>query len=298
MSEPFSGVLSFTAVAEARSFKLAAERLGVSSAAVSKAVARLEHELGVRLLDRTTRRVEPTAEGALYLEHCRGALEQLRLGRERLEQTRSVAAGELTVALPFILGRHLVARLPRFSARYPQVRVALRLSDRISRLVDEQIDVAIRIGALADSTAIARKLGETRWVTVAAPAYLARRGTPQRPEQLIDHDCVVFHSPRGVEVGWQFVDGPRSRQGREWRVSARINLDQGQLLVDAAVAGLGIVQVFSYMVSDELERGELVEVLGEHACAGPPIHALCKPGQQGVAKVRALLDFLVEQLGC
>jgi LysR family transcriptional regulator, regulator for bpeEF and oprC len=295
MSEPFNGVLSFTAVAEARSFKLAAERLGVSSAAVSKAVARLEDELGVRLLDRTTRRVEPTAEGALYLEHCRGAIEQLRLGRERLEQTRSVAAGVLTVALPFILGRHLIARLSRFTARHPQLRVGLRFSDRISRLVDEQIDVAIRIGPLADSSAIARKLGDTRWVTVASPSYLARRGTPQRPEELVEHDCVVFHSPRGVDVGWQFLASPRSKQTREWRGPARVNLDQGELLVDAALAGLGIVQVFSYMVSDELERGELVELLGDHACVGPPIHALCKPGQQGVAKVRALLDFLIEQ---
>ena len=190
-----------------------------------------------------------------------------------------------------------MVRLPRFTARHPQVRVALRLSDRISRLVDEQIDVAIRIGPLADSTAIARKLGDTRWVTVASPGYLARRGIPQRPEQLSEHDCAMFHSPRGVEVGWQFVEGPRSKLLREWRGPARINLDQGELLVDAALAGLGIVQVFSYMVSDPLERGELVEVLGEYACSGPPIHALCKPGQQGVAKVRAFLDFLVEQLG-
>jgi len=297
VSEPFSGVLSFVAVAEACSFKVAAERLGVSSAAVSKAVARLEEQLGVRLLDRTTRRVAPTAEGALYLEHCRGALEQLRLGRERLEQTRSVAAGELTVALPFILGRHLMARLPRFCAAHPQVRVALRLSDRMSRLVDEHIDVAIRVGSLADSSVIARKLGDTRWVTVAAPAYLARRGIPERPEDLADHDCVVFHSPRGVEVGWRFLEGPRSKQVREWKGRVRINLDQGELFVDAALAGLGIAQVFSYMVSDELERGDLIEVLGEYACAGPPIHALCKPGQQGVAKVRAFLDFVVEQLG-
>lgn len=295
MSDPFQGVQAFAAVAEARSFKAAAERLGVTSAAVSKAVARLEQELGVRLLDRTTRRVEPTAEGALYLEHCREALAQIRVGRERVEQARSVAEGELCVALPFILGPWLVARLPSFCARYPALQLRLRLGDRFSRLVDEHIDVAVRVGKLADSTDIARKLGDTRWLTVASPAYLARRGTPRRPEDLDDHDCLVFQSPQGLEVGWQFLERPRARASRRFEPPARVVLDQGELFVDAALAGLGVAQVLACMIDDELATGRLVEVLGEHACDGPPIHALCKPGQQGVAKVRAALDFLVEQ---
>ena len=297
MSEPFSAIVSFVQVAETRSFKQAGERLGVSPAAVSKAVAKLEDELGVRLLDRTTRRVEPTAAGSVYLEHCRRALASLRAGREQLEHSRDLAAGELVVAAPFILGRTLVARLPRFLAAHPQIRVSLRLGDRIHQLVDEHIDVAVRIGELSDSTAIGRKLTTTRWATVASPDYLARRGTPTRPEQLGEHERLVFRSPRGIEVGWVYRERPRSRTLREHRGPARLSVDQGELLVDAARAGLGLAQVFRYMVRDALERGELVEVLADHACPGPAIHALCKPGHSRLAKVRAWLDFLVAELG-
>ncbi|MCA9696758.1 MAG: LysR family transcriptional regulator [Myxococcales bacterium] len=294
MRDPFVGILPFVHVAETRSFKAAAERLGVTSAAVSKAVAKLEEELGVRLFDRTTRRVEPTEEGELFLGHCREALGLVVGGRERLAQAQAVAAGDLTVALPFIMGRRLIAVLPTFTARYPELRLHLRLSDRFSRLVDEHIDVAIRLGQLADSSVIARKLADTRWVTVASPAYLARHGTPRKPEELHGHDCLLFHAPRGSNVEWSFRARPRSSERISLALEPRLDLDQGELLVDAALAGLGIAQVLAYMAEPALREGRLVEVLADHGCAALPIHALCKPGQQNVVKVRALLDFLVE----
>lgn len=297
MRDPFTGVLPFVHVAEARSFRRAAERLGVTAAAVSKSVAKLEDELGVRLLDRTTRRVEPTREGSIFLEHCREALGLVIGGRERVAEASAVAAGELTVALPHILGRRLIALLPSFTSRYPALRLRLRLSDRFSHLIEEHIDVAIRMGSLADSSMIARKLCTTRWVTVAAPAYLGRRGTPSRPDDLREHDCLAFHAPRGSTVDWSFRARPRSKEQTRLALEARIDIDQGELLVDAALAGLGVAQVLAYMAEGALREGRLVEVLGDYACPALPIHALCKPGQQNVAKVRALLDFLAEAMG-
>lgn len=294
MRDPFIGVLPFVHVAEARSFKAAAERLGVTPAAVSKAVARLEDELGVRLLDRTTRRVEPTAEGARFLADCRAALDRVQLGRDRLAESQALARGELTLSLPHILGRRVVALLPRFAERYPALDIHLRVSDRFTRLVDEHIDVAIRVGSLEDSTAVARKLADTRWVTVASPAYLAGRGRPRKPEELADYNCLVFRSPRGTIVDWQFRAGPGKRAGGIRSISPTgLDIDQGDLLLDATLAGLGVCQMFAYMAREHLAAGRLVELLEPYACAGPPIHALCKPGQQRSAKVRAALDLLV-----
>ena len=198
------------------------------------------------------------------------------------------------MALPFILGPWLLRRLPAFTARYPGLRVQLRFGDRLTRLVDDHIDVAIRVGKLRDSSVLARKLADSRWRTVAAPAYLDRRGIPRKPAQLDEHDCLVFRSPRGVEVPWEFLEHPGSQRSTTHMPPARIVLDQGELFVAGAIAGLGIAQVLECMVDAELRSGQLVEVLGDHACAGPPIHALCKPGQRKVAKVRAMLDFLAQ----
>lgn len=297
VQDPFAGVLPFVHVAEARSFRRAAEQLGVTAAAISKAVAKLEDELGVRLLDRTTRRVEPTREGALFLEHCRGALGQVVTGRARIAEAQRAPSGDVTVTLPFILGRHLVAALPELTHRLPALRLHLRLTDRMTRLVDEHIDVAIRIGPLPDSTLIARKVADTRWATVASPAYLARRAAPQVPADLTDHDCLVFHNTRGRDATWTFRARPRSRERITVAPPARIDVDQGDLLVDAALAGLGVAQVMSYMVDDHLRAGRLVEVLADHACEALPIHALCKPGQQNAAKIRAVLDFVARAFG-
>lgn len=294
MRDPFAGIVAFVQVAEQRSFRRAAEQLGLSAAALSKAVAKLEDELGVRLFDRTTRRVEPTAEGELFLARCRTALASVREGRELVAEAQKVARGELTVSLPFILGPWLIERLPRFCARYPALRLQLRFSDRLSKLVDEHIDVALRMGALGDSSTIARKLMDTRWVCVAAPGYLARKPAPREPSELAAHDCLAFHGPRGAVIDWTFRARPRSRELVGHAFAPRLVVDQGERLVDAALVGLGVAQVLEFMVVDHLREGRLVAVLDEWSCAGPPIHALCKPGQRKVPKVRALLDFLAE----
>lgn len=283
----FRGVLPFVCVAEEGSFRRAAERLGVTPAAVSKAVAALEDDLGVRLLERTSRHVALTPAGEAYFERCRDAVEHVRAGRELVVRAQREPKGELRVTLSFILGKPLVQALPRFVSRYPAIDLRLLLSDRVSALVDEGLDVGLRVGQLSDSGLIAKRLRSTRWVTAASPAYLARRGAPRAPEDLVGHDCIKFVTPRGRPAEWRFEQGAVATGGHVW-------LDQGDLLVDAALAGLGIVQVIDFMVAETLRDGRLVEVLAEHATEGPSIHALTSPGRRTSRRVRAFVDFAAE----
>lgn len=291
-SDPFSGVPAFVAVADHQSFTKAAASLGVTPAAVSQAVARLEEDLNTKLLDRTTRSVELTGEGRLYLEFCRSALSQIQAGREVVEQARQATEGEIIVALPFILGKLVVGMLPEFLERYPRLNVRLTFSDRISRLVEEHIDIAIRIGHLSDSTAVAKKLADTEWILLGSPAYLSARGTPKTPSDLLDHDCVVYRSPRGYEVDWQFLRRPGSTETVTITRNIRLVLDQGTLIPDAIAQGAGIGMVFSFMLGDRQKNGELVSLLDSYMPPGPPIHALVKPGGQNTAKIRVFLDYL------
>ena len=288
MAGLFDGVVPFVHTARHLSFRKAAAELGVSPAAVSKAVARLEQELGVELLHRTTRRVALSDEGALFFTRCQEAMQQVRAGREQLARAQRVPRGELCVSLPFVLGRRLIAELGRFIATYPTLHVDLRFTDRKVRLVDERVDVAIRFGPLDDSALVSRKLTDTRWVTAASPAYLARAGTPTGLDDLASHACVRFKSTRGRVVPWTF------RGAARFTVPGCLDLDQGDLILDAALAGVGIVQVFSHMARDHVESGRLVEVLPDQAVAGPGIFAVCRPGQRSTPKVRAIMDFLVE----
>lgn len=288
MAGLFDGVVPFVHTARHLSFRRAAAELGISPAAVSKAVARLESELGVELLHRTTRKVALSDEGALFYARCEEAMQQVRTGREQLARAQRVPRGELCVSLPFVLGRRLIGSLGRFIARYPTLHVDLRFTDRKVRLVDERVDVAIRVGPLADSALVSRKLADTRWVTAASPAYLARAGTPNRVDELTAHACVRFKSTRGRVVPWTFHAQPRVS------VPGCLDLDQGDLILDAALTGVGLVQVFDHMARPHLDAGRLVEVLAAEAAPGPSIFAVCRPGQRSTPKVRALMDFLIE----
>jgi DNA-binding transcriptional LysR family regulator len=293
MSELFSGVVPFVTVAEERSFRRAAERLGVTPAAVSKAITKLEAELGVSLLNRTTRTVSLSREGELFLQSCQEAIAQVRAGRELVLVARRDPRGEVTVSAPHVLGSRLVGVLPRFTARYPGLGVVLRFTDRYEKLVDQNIDVALRVGDLEDSTLVARALLTTRWVTVASPAYLTKHGWPKTLDELSQHNCLRFRSVRGKPVDWTFdVAGER----RVAKVSGGVQIDRGELLLDGAVLGLGIAQVMDFMVGDELRRGSVVELLSEHAAQGPTIHGVCLPGQRRSPRVKALLDFLSSEL--
>ncbi len=291
-----SGIEAFVHTAEERSFRRAAERLGLTPAAISKAVAKLEARLGTQLLERTSRKVTLTPEGTTYLHHARTALDALQAGRDAVEESSRAPRGTVTATVPFILGAPVVRGWPRLLARHPRLDFDLRVTDRFVRMHEENIDVAVRVGELSDSSLIARKLSSPRWVTAGSPAYLAQRGVPRAPSDLAHHECLKFTTPRGGVVAWQFADA-QGGAGRMIDTPTRHRIDQGGLLVEAAVAGVGLVQAFDFLVAEHLGAGRLVEVLARESAAGPPIHALCRPRRHRIPKIRVLLDFLVKTLG-
>jgi LysR family transcriptional regulator for bpeEF and oprC len=292
----FARIEPFVHVAEKLSFRAAASHLGVTPTAVSKTIAALEAELGVRLLNRTSRHVALTPEGEVYLRHCRDALDRLQAGRDLITHAAQVAQGRIKVSMSFVLGRPVVAALPRLLSRYPGIQVQLAFSDVAVNLIEQEVDVALRTGALADSTLVARRLRTPRWVTIGSPNYLARAGEPRGVADLADHSCLQFARPSGQVAGWRFA-GPDGDEAPPFVAERPVLLDHGDLLVDAAAAGLGLAQVFDFMARDHVRRGEVVEVLTDLSAPGPPIHALCVPGRQRVPKIRAFMDFAVEVFG-
>jgi DNA-binding transcriptional LysR family regulator len=289
----FAGVLPFVHTAEARSFRRAAERLGVTPAAVSKAVLALEARLGTKLLARTSRAVALTPEGAAFLARAREAVTSLQSARETVADARRQPRGEVTLTVSAVVARPLMRALPRLAARHPQLAFRVSVTDRLARLAEEGVDVAVRVGALADSGLVARPLRATRWVTVVAPAYLARHPAPAAPEDLEGHDCLRFLATNGRPRDFTFA-GAGQAAPRAVRVSGRLLVDQGEHLLEAALGGLGVCQVLDFMVVGHLAAGRLVELLPGHAAAGPPIQAVALPERARSANVRALFAFLVE----
>lgn len=294
--DPFSGVFAFVKVAEGKSFSGAARQLGVTTAAVSKTIGRLEEALGVTLLLRSSRQVSLSPEGTLFLERCRHAVEDVQLGRDLVSQTHRVGEGPLRVSVSPIVGRLVVSELPRLARSHPALTFELTVTDRFTALAEEGIDVAVRIGELEDSALRARTLAQPRWLTVASPGYLAERGIPNTPDQLAGHDCLQFLTPRGTVREWLFQEAegkPTTYRPR----TARLKIDNGELLLTAALAGLGICQVLEFMAAQHVREGRLVEVLGTHAAAGPTIRALWLARRKDSPKVRVMMDLLATLFG-
>lgn len=288
----FSGILPFFTTAEELSFRRAAARLGVSTAAVSKAVRRLEDRLGVKLLVRTSRTVSLTPEGALFRDRCREAVATMQSARDQMSQSRRMPRGEVRVTLSFILGRLVVASLVRVTSRYPNLAFRVTMTDRIVPLAQENVDVAVRVGAREDSTLVSRLLYASRWVTVASPAYVARRGRPSHPSDLAELDCIRFIAPNGRPRDWTF--GARGSPSTTVAVRGNLSIDNGDLLVPAASSGLGVVQVLDFMVEGALRSGEVVELLAPFSAEGPPIHAVTTPERARAPNVRATIAHLAE----
>lgn len=286
LTDLLAGVVPFVRVAEALSFRKAAEQLGLSTAAVSKSVSRLEDRLKVKLLTRNSRAVVVTPEGKLFLARGKEAIASLEHARAQLGRSRTQPRGDLRVSASPILGPLLVAALPRLVTSHPELTVHLDLSDHLRGLISEDIDVAVRVGARASSGLISRVLRRPRWVTVVAPSYLARHVRPQHPRELAGHACIRFVDPRGKPVPWSF-------DGQDYEVSGSLLVNQGNLLLDAALAGLGIAQVLDLMLGELVREGRLLEILPDHACEGPTIHGVTSPDRQRSANVRAFMDFAV-----
>ena len=289
-----SGIEAFVAVAERRSFRAAAAHLERSPAAVSKAVAALERQVGSPLLVRTSRSVSLTEAGARYLPRCQTALGALREGQQALDLTRQRPTGRLRITAPHVLGDAVVDAMAPL-LEHPQLRVDLRFTDRHTRLAEEGIDIALRIGDLPDSDLVARRLRTLHWATVASPAWVARHGLPTSPAALADVPRWGFTRPGGRPTDWVFAP-TRGGQGQVVPLPPSHRIDHGRLLVQAARAGLGVAQVFRLRVEADLREGSLIELLPDRAASGPPLHALYQQGQGDDPRVRAGLDALADAL--
>lgn len=288
------GIDSFVRTVEAGSFAAAARRLGVTPSAVSRQVARLEDELGVPLLARTTRSLSLTHDGRAFHARCLRVLEELTEARDALARVRKQPAGVLRVDAPVALGRQVFApRLPDFLERYPDVDVELTLRDQLVDPFVEGSDILVRIGALRDSSLIARRLGESRLVMCGAPAYLRKRGTPTSPADLARHECLSYLRPDGRQT-WRLRSG---EQLLEIVPLGNLRVNDADVLAAHAVAGRGLVVVFDFLVADAIARGALVGVLESYAPPPWPIHALYPKNRHLVPKVGAFLDFLAEIFG-
>ena len=283
----------FSAVAASGSFSAAGRELGLTPSAVSRTLDRIEARLGVRLMLRTTRTLTLTPEGQAYLGAARRILSDLDDAEQAIAD-QGAPRGRLRVSASLSHGRLcVVPLLGDFVARYPHILVDINLTDVVVDVAAGQADVAIRFGPLADSGLTARKLGETRRVIVASPAYLAARGTPGTPEDLHDHNCLNFNFRR-VEPVWPFV-----REGREYSLSVRgdVEANNGETLGQLAAAGVGVTRVGAFSVADEVAAGRLVPLLEDFNPGDVEnIHAVFVGGANTPARVRVFVDFLAERL--
>jgi DNA-binding transcriptional LysR family regulator len=282
----FRGVVAFVASAEAKSFRKAAASLGVSAAAISKAISALEEETGVKLFVRGAREVALTSEGESFLSHCRPAVRSVAAGRAALDARRKQPQGELVVSAPFVATSLVAPALKLLRERHPRLSFSLKVSDELASFAEQGIDVAVRIGALADSGLVAKKIRETRLVTVASPAYLSRAGSPESIDDLAKHACIGLVGPNGKPFAWWFREGPRE-------IAATLLVDHGPSVADLALAGAGVTQLFDFMAAPLVREGRLLTVLDGHVARGPDVYALSSPGRQP-ARVRAAIDALVD----
>ncbi|QCI11115.1 LysR family transcriptional regulator [Pseudomonas putida] len=284
----------FVAVGELESFAAAARRLAISAAAVTRAVGALEESLGVKLLLRTTRSVRLTEAGSRYLEDSRNILASLREANEAAAGVNAAPRGNLAVTAPMLFGKFFVMPcIVRYLQTYPEVDVSALFLDRVVNLVEEGMDVAVRIGPLPDSGLKARQVGQVRRLLCASPDYLARHGTPRHPSELAQHALIAANGV-GAGLEWKFRE---AQVPLSVRVKPRLNVTSNDAAIAAATAGLGIAHLLSYQVADDLVAGRLRTVLEDFEETPWPIHVLHRESKYGSAKVRAFIDLLVSMLG-
>jgi len=287
-------MMVFVQVVEAGSFSEAARQLMMTPSTVSKLIQRLEARLGIRLVERSTRRLLLTDEGAFYYERSQRLLADLDETEQQIAQGGAAPEGLIRVSSSVSFGTAaLEPILPAFFEAYPKIIIDLSLSDEVVDLYLERTDVAIRVGRLPDSNLVARKIGTTKRRIVASPAYLARWGVPKTPEDLLRHNCLGFNFRRANPV-WPMREGGRIV---ERMLSGSLLTNNGETIRRMAMAGVGIGRIADYHVRGPIARGELVEVLADSAIAeADEIHALYRGAQHLPARVRAFLDFAVPRL--
>ena len=285
----WSGVSEFVAVAETESFTAAARRLAISTAQVSRQITALEARLAAKLFYRTTRKVAMTEVGVIYYQHCRHVLDGLADAERAITNLQSTPKGKLKITAPVTYGERSVAPLVNdFITRYPQLDVQLVLSNQQFDLVTEGFDLAIRLGQLGNSSMIAKRLATRTQYVCAAPSYLQTQGAPHTLSELDRHNCL-----QGTLDYWRFQEQGRARN---IRVSGNLNCNSGPALVNAALKGVGIVQLPDYYVQEYIASGELVELLSQYREPDDAIWALYPQNRHLSPKVRMLVDYLAQEL--
>jgi len=282
---------AFVAVADLNGFAAAARKIGVSPSAMTRLIAQLEHHLGVPLFQRTTRSVALTDAGTRYLERARRILSEIDEAEGAAQAERATPTGRLVVSAPVSFGRlHIGPLMADYLKRYPQVSGELTLSDRFVNLIEDGVDLALRIGRLADTSLVARRVGSTRRVVVAAPSYLARRSKPREPADLRHHDLIRF-SGSGGAIDWGFL-----RDGVEVRVTqpSRFVSNSADSAIWYAAQGGGLAMVLAYQAAEAIARGELKIVLADYERPPLPIQFVYPASRLLSSKVRTFIDLAVE----
>lgn len=290
-----SGIAAFVQVGQSTSFTEAARRLNISASGVSRSMSRLEERLGARLINRTTRHLSLTPEGALYFERCRQILKSLEEAAEALGESRNASEGRLSVRLPKSFGRALVIpALAEYSVRYPKISLDIRLANGVADMEEEGIDVAMHLGQPRDAHLVARKLCSINYVLCASPDYLRRHGTPRRLSDLANHRCLTYIQPRtNTYRDWELTEKGATVA---YKPQGVLNVDDVHALLEAAIHGAGIVYCMDFLIRKPVAARSLRVVLPKLAHEGPPAYIVAPPHRYRIRRVREFIDFLFEIL--
>ncbi|MCF7543924.1 LysR family transcriptional regulator [Pseudomonas petrae] len=291
-----SSMEAFVTAAECGSYARAAERMGLSPQMVAKHVAALEHRLGARLLNRTTRRQSLTELGQAYLERCRHILSEAKAADSLGEIMNDTPRGKLKISAPITFGSScLMPFVTEFLRQHPEIEIDLQLTDRFVDLVEEGFDIAFRIGPLEVSSLTARPLAPYQLVACAAPGYLAERGVPQRPQDLSQHECLGYAWwSRPIDREWVFCKGPMVERVQ---VASRLRVNESRALLSAALDGFGIVLGALEYLEPALRSGALVRLLPDYQAPSRPMHVLYTASRQRTAKLRRFIDAALVRFG-
>lgn len=286
-----NALVVFVRVAESRSFTAAAQRLGLTSSAVSKAISRLEGELGVRLLNRSTRLVTLTNDGASFFDRCREILTSVEEAERAVTLAKATPHGRLRVQMPVGFGRRVaVPALRELAQTHPGLVVDAELSDRVADLAYEGFDAAIQIGQVSDERLVARTLCRLRFTALASPGYLARHGEPRTPDDLGQHQCLAYVSPlTGGYRPWEFA---KDGESFSKRVSGSLNVNHADSLVEAAIAGMGIVMISNFIAASAISGGQLKPILTDYVAPGPKVYVVYPPSRIVSLKLQVLIEAL------
>lgn len=290
--DSLNGTLIFVRTVEAKSFTGAAGRLGMSPSGVSKSLSRLEAKLGVRLLDRTTRSLKLTHEGAIFYERCAQIVGDLEAAEEAVSRFQKAPIGRLRVQIPAGFGSVLIPHLVRFAETYDRVVLDVRLSNLFTDLEPGGFDVLVLSGNLSNPSLITRKLCEIRYIAVASPRYLEKHGRPETPDDLAKHRCLGYYLSRSD----RYREWPLGRDGERHPMSGGLNMNNEGALLKAALADGGIAFVPTYLAVEHVEAGRLSVVMTDYVFPGQPISICYLDRRQLSARIRAFVDFLVKEV--